>query len=487
MNASSSPFLNRSKFLLWSFLLLPSIAQSSSWIPPNDPWLRAELEYLASFHKIDVPISTWPLPINILDSSKRNLSQNSLATIKRAEDGGFSAGLSASNTQPVLTHFGTGNRDKSNSNISYLYSNNLFDTQISSQYIDNTDTDPALKFDNSFVNMNVGRWTVGVGAVDRWWGPGWDSGLILSSNARPVPGLYLSRNSADAFDTKWLSWAGPWTMVTFMGQLEEDRAIPNALLWGMRVAFKPSATWEIGLSRTAMWAGDGRPKDLSVFFNLLRGKDNFTAEDEGKENEPGNQLAGFDFKYFNHTDTLGYSFYGEVIGEDEANGLPSRPIAMFGASFHFSVMKRRTTIFTEFSDTAMDAFQNDKMYGSAYRHGTYTTGYIYKGQTLGSAYDNDSQALVIGTLMNLKSNYRFKMTLRHLNLNRDNTGNTVNASNNTNTVSSRKLETQQISFSVAKTWRPVSLRFSYLWNSKHAVSELDNIKSLADFSVSFDL
>ncbi|MBL4867283.1 MAG: hypothetical protein JKY67_13015 [Pseudomonadales bacterium] len=294
--------------------------------------------------------------------------------------------------------------------------------------------------------------------------------------------MYLSRNSSDAFATKWLSWIGPWTLVTFMGQLEEERAIPNALLWGMRVVFKPSASWEIGLSRTAMWAGDGRPKDFSVFMDLLAGIDNFNAEDEGKDTEPGNQLAGFDFKYSNHTPSVGYSFYGEVIGEDEAGGLPSRPIAMFGASLHVTIKQRKTTFYTEFSDTAMDAFQSDKMYGSAYRHGTYSTGYLYKGLTLGSSYDNDSQALAIGTIMNLASNYKFKMTLRQLNLNRDNTTSTSN-----NTVSSTKLKTQQASFSLAKTWRPLSLRFSYLWNSDNTVDEVDNLKSLADVSVSFEL
>ncbi|MBV1883625.1 MAG: capsule assembly Wzi family protein [Pseudomonadales bacterium] len=472
--------IHKHHLLLCSLLTLPITGYSANWIPPHDPWLRAELEHQASFHQIAQPISTWPLPTSILESAKQKLSQSALLSVSQREKNGLRLRLSASGSQPVLTHFGSTNREKSKSNISYHFSNNNISTQISSQYIDNENSDPTLKFDNSFMNIDIDHWTVGVGAIDRWWGPGWDTGLILSSNARPLPSVYLSRNRSNAFQSKWLSWIGPWTLVTFMGQLEQERVVPNALLWGMRIAFKPTASWEIGLSRTAMWAGDGRPKDLSVFIDLLAGNDNFEADDAGKAEEPGNQLAGFDFKYSNHTPSIGYSFYGEVIGEDEAGGLPSRPIAMLGASLHFTLFQRRATFYTEFSDTAMDAFQSDKMYGSAYRHGTYSTGYLYKGVTLGSTYDNDTHAFVLGALMNLPSNYKFKMTLRLLNLNRDNT---TNASNNS--VSATKLRTKQAAFTLAKNWRKLSLQASYLWNSDNTEDSVSTLRSLAELSAEF--
>ena len=90
-------------------------------------------------------------------------------------------------------------------------------------------------------------------------------------------------------------------MTTFMNQLESERVVPDALIWGMRVNFRPTflsrkGRLEIGLSRTALWAGDGRPKSLSVFTDLLLGKDNFEADDPGKATEPGNQL-GIDMRY----------------------------------------------------------------------------------------------------------------------------------------------------------------------------------------------
>ncbi|WP_228745664.1 capsule assembly Wzi family protein, partial [Klebsiella pneumoniae] len=52
-------------------------------------------------------------------------------------------------------------------------------------------------------------------------------------------------------------------------------------------------------------------------------------------NEPGNQLAGFDFK-FKLEPTLGWpvSLYGQMIGEDEAGFLPSANTFLGGVEGH---------------------------------------------------------------------------------------------------------------------------------------------------------
>ncbi len=58
-------------------------------------------------------------------------------------------------------------------------------------------------------------------------------------------------------------------------------------------------------------------------------------DNTGTDNEPGNQLAGFDFK-FKLEPTLGWpvSFYGQMIGEDEAGGLPSANMYTGGIEGH---------------------------------------------------------------------------------------------------------------------------------------------------------
>ena len=68
---------------------------------------------------------------------------------------------------------------------------------------------------------------------------------------------------------------GPWTFTTFMDLLDDERYVNDALLFGVRGSFRPPRTGlEIGISRAAQWCGDGRPCDLSTFFDLLVGNDN---------------------------------------------------------------------------------------------------------------------------------------------------------------------------------------------------------------------
>ena len=64
----------------------------------------------------------------------------------------------------------------------------------------------------------LGNWSASLGKVDRWWGPGWDGSLILSTNARPIPAISLDRRIAEPFENKWLSWIGPWSFHSFIGQ-----------------------------------------------------------------------------------------------------------------------------------------------------------------------------------------------------------------------------------------------------------------------------
>ena len=45
--------------------------------------------------------------------------------------------------------------------------------------------DEGLTVDGSYLAARLGNWSGRVGKIDRWWGPGWDGSLIMSTNARP--------------------------------------------------------------------------------------------------------------------------------------------------------------------------------------------------------------------------------------------------------------------------------------------------------------
>ena len=126
--------------------------------------------------------------------------------------------------------------------------------------------------------------------------------------------------------------------------------------------------------------------------------------------------------------------YTQVIGEDEAGGLPSRPMALVGSGVNLPFQQGQLTLFTEFSDTALDVFKSDKIFNSAYGHSIYQTGYRYKGRSIGSQYDNDSRALSLGLRWE-GGQQRFAATLSQLELNRDSSTPTSNSVSTTQTES----------------------------------------------------
>ena len=137
---------------------------------------------------------------------------------------------------------------------------------------------------------------------------------------RPSPSSAIIRIRCD---TPGCEWIGQFRFVATMGQLEEEREdAPNAQLFGMRATWKPHSRIEIGISRTAQWCGDGRPCDLDTFWDLLIGNDN----DQSLEEQPGNQLAGFDMRW--SLPWAPVAIYAQAIGEDEANFMPSKYLGL---------------------------------------------------------------------------------------------------------------------------------------------------------------
>ncbi len=165
----------------------------------------------------------------------------------------------------------------------------------------------AVKFWNQWLSF---------GQVPQWWGPGYEGSLIRGDAMRPMTGFLMQRAEQAAPETWWLRWVGPWQYQISASQMNQYNAVPHAKIIGGRFTFSPIQSLELGASRIMQWGGKGRPESLSNFWDGLTGKDNTAANDP---NEPGNQLAGFDFK-FKLEPTLGLpvSFYGQMIGEDES-------------------------------------------------------------------------------------------------------------------------------------------------------------------------
>jgi hypothetical protein len=251
------------------------------------------------------------------------------------------------------------------------------------------DPDQEVTMDGSAASLRVLGQIVSVSQIDRWWGPSQQGGAILGSAARPFPALSIQRGTHARPETDWLQWLGPWNYQILLGQLEDYDAVPHAKLFGMRVSFKPFDVVDVGLSRTMQWGGKGRPQDFDSFVDGFLGDSNAGS---GKE-DPANQLAGGDLRI----QPLGRSFplvvFGEVIGEDEAGGLPSRIFGTMGFEARVALGNTPVTFRGEATETTTDNYfgKNDKIPQYTYRNGAYPDGYYQQGLPLGYPIGGDGE------------------------------------------------------------------------------------------------
>lgn len=231
------------------------------------------------------------------------------------------------------------------------------------------------------------------GAVERFWGPGWAGSLILGDNARPVPAVSVRRaDPTHAFETRWLSWIGPWDAEVFFGQLQGHTEPRAPRFAGMRVEISPARWLAVGASRTMQWGGEGRSNSLRSLWNALRGSDNVGASGVTAANEPGNQLAGFDIRASLHAIGVPVALHTQWIGEDEAGYLPSKYMASSGVEIWHASKRWRWRAVLEHVDTVVGV--HDEFPGTAYRHHIYRQGYTQRGRILGFSLGTDIRALV---------------------------------------------------------------------------------------------
>lgn len=298
---------------------------------------------------------------------------------------------------------------------------------ISPSVVADPSDDEEVRLDGSYVAATAGNWVLGVGAIDRWWGPGWQSSMILSNNARPIPAVWLDRKTSVAPESSLFSWIGPWHLSLFLGQLEEERAVPDAKMIGMRLSFVPIERLEIGLSRTIMFGGEGRSEQFSTVWDALIGKDNTNPGDSG-DDDPSNQIATIDARYGFSLGNQSMGLYAQMMGEDEAGYLPSRKSWLFGVDWTSQFLRADQQWFVEFTNTLAEDLIGDPRPDYAYDHFNYTTGYQYYGRAFGSTFDADAEALSLGLLNFMQDGSNLTATFTYANLNKDG-GNRVSQPN----------------------------------------------------------
>ena len=390
-------------FAILSALALPVAAQG---IVLNNEDLRTDLNWLNQQGVIQISTSTWPLSGEEIQRALSTAKIENNAQQKVINS--VMANLEAENTSTKLALFAETDpqnipqkfADEQKSQYQAALELNAGGKQWDARLRVNAEKDPII--DNGH-DVNVegsylagklwNQWLI-AGQIPTYWGPGHDGSLIRGDASRPVYGFTMQRAEQQAFETKWLSWIGPWQYQAFAGRLDDYKAVPDTNLLGLRLTAQPLPYLELGASRTFQIDGQGQPDSLKAYWNAFIGKDN-ACDDNGctGEGNASNQIAGFDARLnLQQWFKVPLSLYGQFVGEDEAGLLPSKKMYLAGIDYSSQFKNMPFQIYTEWADTRT----NGEVQGISYNHHIYTDGYYQHGFPLGYAMGGDGQMYSLG-------------------------------------------------------------------------------------------
>lgn len=424
-------------FALTGALIITSPAHSQQWADTGDSALRRDVELLKAYNIIRGPINTWPISWKQItkgldNSTNDDLPAHVMRAIERVKNKSpnkawrFKSDVRLSNEPNLIRGFGGAARADADLTLSAEHHSQKFSAKVAVNYQKDHPYNE-VTLDGSYLAATIGNWSVYAGAIDRWWGPGQDNTLMLSTNARPMMSAGLRRNDPKPFKTKWLSWMGPWTWDMFVANMGQERHIPNALIAGMRLGFEPLKGFEVGLSRSLQLCGDNRPCSFNTWTRALISVGDL--DNTGTGNEPGNQLASIDFSYSHRFGNKTLRAYISGTAEDQHIVTPFQYARLLGATLTSPIGNKgdMLTINPEWSDSGnvLAWFFGERRGGVIYRHHIYQTGHRYAGRSLGHSFDNDSKLISLSTTYTRSSGDSYRLSLRTATLNWDGTNRNI--------------------------------------------------------------
>jgi hypothetical protein len=430
-----------SSLLLTVMLTLPGPVSfaDAGWFESGDSMLRVDLQVLNDAEVIRLPLNQWPIPRAAvqyaLENANEHFATNAsvVAALDRVRaraagprnDGASFHTLVLGGKAGLWRDFDTQGREEGELTGKVDFDSGRFSFGLSATVVNNADDGQQLRADGSHATVQLGNWLLSANTLDRWWGPAHESNLILSNNARPMPTVMVERAAAKPFESRWFNWLGPWRFSFGISQMESEREdIDSPLFMAWRVVIMPFRKIELGFSRTAQFCGEQLECNLNVFGNLLAGNDN-VGFDSAPENEPGNQMAGFDMRWTSPIGNGPYALYSQMIGEDESGYLPAKYLAQFGAEFWNPLADGGLVQgFAEYATTTASANSNSgPYYNVAYNQGLFDVeGYRYRGRVIGYTSDRDAENYAVGAIYTAPDATLWTATARLSRLNRDDFG-----------------------------------------------------------------
>lgn len=412
------------------------VAHAGPWAEIGDSALRSDIELLADAGVIDNVTMTWPLPwtgilteINaakdldgqsdFVRAAARRVRERAIAET-RPNTLTFGLNLDATNSPDTIRGFNALGRQKAQSQLTADYLGKTFVVHLAvGAQTTNRYDHQSLVLDDSYVAQRLGDAVVYAGYRSHWWGPGWNSSMILSNNARPFPQIGITRVDTSGFQSPWLSWIGPWQAEFFVGVLDGPRVNRNVIYDGLRFAFSPLRHLEIAFTRTNEMCGTGNPsgqpcKPLTDYFHLTNNNGGINrVNDEGS----------LEFKYSGMLSGVAYQAYVQFMNEDGPNPfIHSRTSHLAGANFEFPMRDGLGRLTLEYASSVPTEhlWWGPTIYGFAYTNYQFVDGMRYRDRTLGFSLDTDSQLLSAQAMYADDDGRTYELTYYHASISNPN-------------------------------------------------------------------
>ena len=383
------------------FVALVSSPTFAQGIVLNHADLRTDLNWLNQQGVIQISTSTWPLSGDEIQRALNNASvttptqQKVIQSVRQSLDAEneFLKVEAFAETDPKTIPQAFGDDQKSQYAIAAELNagGQNWDARlkVKGEKDPQIDNDQDVNVEGSYLAGKLWNQWVIAGQIPTYWGAGHDGSLIRGDASRPVYGVTVQRAEQKAFESKWLSWIGPWQYQAFSGQLDDYQAIPDTKLLGLRLTAQPLPYLELGASRVLQWGGEGRSENWDTLLNAIKGNDNFEDGDLDKSN----QIAGLDARLnLQQLLNVPVSLYGQFVGEDEAGLLPAKKMYLAGVDYSSAYKNIPYQVYAEWADTTT----NGNVDGISYNHYIYTDGYYQHGYPLAHAMGGDGEMVSVG-------------------------------------------------------------------------------------------
>lgn len=460
--------------LLLAMPLQFAVARAAPWLEGGDRSLRHDVELLAARGLVRGPVTTWPIPAGVFAGLRDDAALNGqplhvqtaarrvLARLNGPSGTRPGAEIRLASAPNVIRDFGDVARDEADFRVGLNHDSARFAANLRVGGISGLDGEgwqPTL--DGSWATALLGHWQVYGGLIDKWYGAGAVSSLILSNNARPYPRIGITRNHTEGFETKWLSWLGPWQLDFSIGLLEEDsRQIRDTWLGTLRFEFMPVQGFTVGLTRTVQFCGQG------LDCNPLKAA--FDPRNDPENVNSSNDQATIEFKYVHDFNVLSVSPYVQFLNDDTG------PFINYYTSYLGGVQwlgpwgtNGATWGFTaEYADTRAtdDWFEfGDRLPGFSYNNTQYLDGSRYRGRTLGASLDADSVLISFVGSFTDPGGWHYRLAYHDAQINSDALANRRPFPNYVNTVSSQPVRIHQIEGGISLPWQGLLFDLSARW------------------------